>query len=168
MPFSPFLAGQDLTAALLNTAIDNAHGVKALTSDLTTSATTFTDSSELTVAVAANAAYIITCQIIFDASTTADINIRLTAPTGTLLRMAPWGQSAATVDNVPQTVTDATATWTQSYGGKGAGTYCLVRPAGMISVNTASGNLVMGFAQVSASGSTLLKVGTMFALSRIF
>lgn len=171
--FSPLLAGQNLTAALVDTAFDNTDLTKALTSDLTSSSVTFQDAAELTTAVAANAAYIITCQIVYDSSTTADISIRFTAPTATLIRMAPWGPTTAittagTISALSATATDSTATATMNFGGGGAGSFMMARPSGLISVNTASGNLVMGFAQVTASGSTLLKVGTMFKLTRIF
>ncbi len=166
--FNPFLAGQDLTADLLTSGVDNAYMVKGLTSDLTVSSTTFQDSSQLTAPLVTTASYIIQCQFIYDSNTTADIQIRFTTPVGTIIRLAPWGQTTAGTNDVPQTATDSTTTATISYGGKGAGTFCLVRPSGALISVSGAGNLVVGFAQVSASGSTLLKVGSMIALSRIF
>jgi len=166
--FAPFLAGQDLTASLLTTGVDNAFFVKGLTSDLTVGNTTFQDSTDLTFALTTAASYAIQCQFIFDSNTTADIQIRFTTPVGTVLRLAAWGQTTAGTNDVPQTATDSTTTATISYGGKGAGTFCLVRPAGALLSVGGPGNLVIGFAQVSISGSTLLKVGSMVALSRFF
>lgn len=166
--FAPFLAGQDLTADLLTTSIDNAYQIKGLTTDLTVSSTTFQDSSQLTFPLTADASYIIQCQFVFDSNTTADIQIRFTTPLATIIRLAAWGQTTSGTNDVPQTATDSTTTATISYGGKGAGTFCLVRPCGALISVGGAGNLVIGFAQVSASGSTLLKVGSMVALSRIF
>lgn len=166
--FTPTLPGQDLTASLINTSIDNAFQIEGLTADLTVSSTVFQDSSDLTLALTTNASYAIQCQFIFDSNTTADINIRFTTPLGTVLRLAPWGQSATGTNDVSQTATDSTTTTTIAYGGKGAGTFCLVRPAGAILSVGGAGNLVIGFAQTTASGSTVLKAGSMVALSRFF
>lgn len=170
--FSPFLAGQDLTASLLTAGIDNAFLMKGLTSDLTVSNTTFQDSSDLTFPLTVNASYAIQCQLIYDSNTTADIQIRFTTPTGTVLRLSAWGpgttQSGTTAISVPVSVTDSTTTATINYGGGGAGTFLMARPAGALISVGGPGNLVIGFAQVSASGSTILKVGSMVALSRFF
>jgi hypothetical protein len=168
VPFSPFLAGQDLTASLLNTGIDNAFQVKGLTADLTNSSTTIQNSSDLTLPLTSGASYAIQCQFIFDSNTTADITIQFTTPVGTIIRLAPWGQSTTGTNDVSQTATDSTTTATIQYGGKGAGTFCLVRPAGAIISVGGAGNLIIGFAQISASGSTIFKAGSMVALSRFF
>jgi|SRR5689334_7443892 len=166
--FAPFLAGQDLTASLLTTGIDNAYQVEALTTDLTVSSTTFQTASELTATLVTDASYILQTQFVYDSNTTADIQIRFTTPLGTIIRLAPWGQTTAGSNDVPQTATDSTTTATISYGGKGAGVFCLVRPSGALISVAGAGTLQVSFAQVSASGSTLLKVGSMIALSRIF
>jgi hypothetical protein len=166
--FAPFLAGQDATASLLTTGVDNAYQLEGITTDLTVSSTTFQTASELTTTLVTNASYILQTQFVFDSNTTADIQIRFTTPLGTIIRLAPWGQTTAGTNDVPQTATDSTTTATISYGGKGAGTFCLVRPSGAIISVAGAGTLQVAFAQVSASGSTLLKVGSMIALSRIF
>ena len=170
--FSPFLAGQDLTASLLTTSIDNAYQVKGLTADLTVSSTTFQDSSDLTLPVVTNASYIMQCQFIYDSNATADIQIRFVTPLGTIVRLSPWGpgtaQSGTTAISMPVSVTDSTTTATVSYGGGGAGTFLMATPRGALISVSGPGNLVIGFAQVSASGSTILKVGSMVALSRFF
>lgn len=166
--FAPFLAGQDLTASLLTTGIDNAYQLKGITTDLTVSSTTFQTASELTTTLVTDASYIIQCQFVFDSNTTADIQIKYTTPLGTIIRMAPWGQNTATNDTVPQNVTDGTTTLTQSFGSRAAGSYTLVRPSGALISVAGAGTVQVSFAQVSASGSTLLKVGSFIALSRIF
>ena len=171
--FAPFLAGQDLTADLLTTSIDNAYNIKGLTTDLTVSNTTFQDSSQLTFPLTADASYIFQCQFIYDSNTTADIQIRFTTPLATIIRLAPWGPTtgitgSGALTSISATVTDSTTTATVSYGGAGAGVFMMAAPRGALISVGGAGNLVIGFAQVSASGSTLLKVGSMVALSRIF
>lgn len=167
--FAPFLAGQDLTASLLTTGVDNAYQVKGVTIDLTVASTTFQTASELSTTLVTTASYIVQCQFVFDAATADDIQIRFTTPVGTIIRLAPWGQNTTTNDTVPQQATDSTTTATINYGGRGAGTFCLVRPCGALISVSGAGTLDIAFARVSASGgSVLLKVGSMVALSRIF
>src|SRR5689334_16276311 len=171
--FAPFLAGQDLTASLLTTGIDNAYQVEALTTDLTVSSTTFQTASELTATLVTDASYILQTQFVYDSNTTADIQIRFTTPLGTIIRLAPWGaptsqSSGVTTISPGVGVTDSTTTATISYGGAGAGTFMMAAPRGAIISVAGAGTLQISFAQVSASGSTLLKVGSMIALSRIF
>lgn len=171
--FAPFLAGQDVTASLLTTGIDNAYFVKGLTSDLNVLNTTFQDSSDLTFTLTTGASYGIQCQFIYDSNTTADIQIRFTTPVGTVVRLAPWGPTSGitgsgALTSISATVTDSTTTATITYGGAGSGTFMMARPAGAIISVGGAGNLVIGFAQASTSGSTVLKVGSMVALSRFF
>jgi hypothetical protein len=170
--FVPFLAGQDLTDSLLTAGVDNAYQVEGLTADLTVSSTTFQNSSDLTLPLTVNASYIMQCQFVYDSNATADIQIRFTTPVGTIIRLAAWGpgtaQSGTTAISVPVNVTDSTTTATVSYGGGGAGTFLMAAPRGALISVGGAGNLVIGFAQVSASGSTILKVGSMVALSRFF
>jgi hypothetical protein len=171
--FAPFLAGQDLTASLLTTGIDNAYQIKGVTTDLTVSSTTFQTASELSTTLVTSASYIVQCQFVYDSNTTADIQIRFTAPVGTIIRLAPWGPttgiaSNAALTSISATVTDSTTTATISYGGAGAGSFMMARPSGSLISVSGAGTLDIAFAQVSASGSTLLKVGSMVALSRIF
>lgn len=171
--FSPFLAGQDVTASMLTAGIDNAYNVKVLTSDLTVLNTTFQDSSDLTFTLTTNASYAIQCQLIYDSNTTADISIRFTTPVGTIVRLAPWGPTTGitgtgALTSISATVTDSTTTATINYGGAGSGSFMMARPAGALISVGGAGNLVIGFAQTSTSGSTVLKTGSMVALSRFF
>jgi len=170
--FAPFLAGQDLTAALLTGGIDNAYQVRALTADLTVSSTTFQTASELTTTLVVDASYIIQCQFVYDSNTTADIRIQFTTPLNTILRLANWGAASSITTNaaisVPVNVTDFTTTATLTYGGAGAGSFMMATPRGAIISVDGPGSLQIAFSQASASGSTLLKVGSMIALSRIF
>ena len=171
--FSPFVAGQDLTASLLTTSINDAYQIEGLTADLTVSSTTFQDSSDLTLPLTTNASYILQSQFVYDSNTTADIQIRFTTPVGTVVRLAPWGPTtgitgSGALTSISATVTDSTTTAIIQYGGAGSGTFMMARPSGAIISVGGAGNLVVGFAQVSASGSTILKVGSFVALSRFF
>jgi len=167
---TPFLAGQDTTAALLTTAFDNTRNTKMLLADVSSTVTTFTDCPDLTFALSANAGYIFDSQIIYDAPSAGDVVIRFTAPAGTTIRAAPWGIASGTSTTsgaIVQSVTDQVATATMSFGGVATGTMMMARIAGFISVITASGNIVLGFAQLAASGTTTLKIGTSMALARV-
>lgn len=171
--FAPFLAGQDLTASLLTTGVDNAYQVEGLTTDLTVSSTTFQTASELTTTLVTDASYILQSQFVYDSNTTADIQIRFTTPLGTIIRLAPWGPTTGITGSgnlaaISATVTDSTTTATISYGGGGAGVFMMAMPRGALISVAGAGTLQIAFAQVSASGSTLLKVGSFIALSRIF
>ena len=170
--FAPFNAGQDATASLLTTGIDNAYQVEALTADVPVSTTTFQTAAELTTTLLTNASYILQTQLIYDSNATADISIKFTVPLGTILRLAAWGpgtaQSGTTAISMPVNVTDSTTTTTISYGGGGAGTLLMATPRGAIISVAGPGSLTIAIAQATTSGSTVLKVGSMIALSRIF
>lgn len=170
------LAGQDLDDAFFNNTIDNARSVKYQKTDITrNNTTTYLDSTDLVVPVLANAAYTFEGCFFYDSSTTADVKIRLTLPASSAALIAPWSagtgigagstanpinqQGAAPVSNVVE--------W--QAGGANSGTVMSLRPAGWLNISTTAGNLVIGFAQNTASAvNTLLKTGSWFAISRVF
>ena len=171
---NPALAGQNFTAQFFNDSIDNARSMKYQKTDLTrNNTTTYLDSTDLVLPVLANAAYTFESCMFYDSSTTADVKIRLTLPASSAALVAPWSastantttanainqQGAAPVSNVLE--------WTAN--GVGTGTIMSIRPVGWINIAGTAGNLVIGFAQNTASAvNTLLKTGSWFAVTRVF
>lgn len=171
---NPLLAGQDLTATFFNNSIDNARSMKYQVTDITrNNTTTYLDSTDLVMPVLANVAYTFESCFFYDSSTTADVKVRLTLPAGSAALVAPWSaavanttavnainqQGAAPVSNVLE--------WPAN--GAGTGTVMSIRPVGWLNISTTAGNLVIGFAQNTASAvNTLLKQGSWFAISRVF
>lgn len=171
---NPLLAGAGLTATFFNNSIDNARSMKYQKTDLTqNNTTTYLDSTDLVLPVLANAAYTFEACMFFDSSTTADVKIRLTLPASATALIAPWSsgtsaavggnainqQGAAPVSNVVEWIA----------GGVGSGTVQSLRPIGWINISGTAGNLVIGFAQNTASAvNTLLKTGSFFAVTRVF
>ena len=176
MPLVPFVPGQQLQSTPLNTALDNVRTVRFLFTNpglTVNNTTTILNSSDLTVAVVANARYSFDSWIQYDSGTTPDIKIQLTGPTGTGFTIARWGVGTGatggqTANAIDQGVTLGTTTWVQAFGGVGAGTSMSARCVGHIAVGGTAGNLVMGFAQNTANASnTNLSQGTWFAISRV-
>jgi|SRR6185312_8163689 len=171
---NPMLPGQNVDPQFFNDSIDNARSVKYQKTDLTrNNTTTYLDSTDLTVAVLANAAYTFEACFFVDSSTTADAKVRLTLPASSAALIAPWSsgtgaasggnainqQGAAPVSNVVEWIV----------GGVGSGTAQSLRPVGWINISATAGNLVIGFAQNTASAvNTLLKTGSFFAITRVF
>lgn len=174
MPFNPMLAGQDLTSTFFNASIDNARSMKYQKTDITrNNTTTYLDSTDLVMPVVANGAYTFEGCFFYDSSTTADAKIRLTLPASSAALIAPWSapvantttanalnqQGAAPVANVIE--------WPAN--GAGTGTIMNIRPAGWINIAGTAGNLVIGFAQNTASAvNSLLKTGSWIIVSRVF
>lgn len=172
MPLVPFVPGQQLQAAPVNTALDNVRTTKLLFADLTVNNnTTISNSTDLVAAVVANAWYTFDSLVRYDSGTTPDVKLQLTGPTGTAFTLARWGAgtgATGTVNSIDQGVTLGTTTWVQAFGGAGAGTSMTARVAGYFVVSTTAGNLQLGFAQNTANVSnTLLRQGTWFALTRV-
>lgn len=171
---NPMLAGQDLDDAFFNNTIDNARSVKYQKTDITrNNTTTYLDSTDLVLPVLASAAYTFESCFFYDSSTTADVKIRISLPTGSAALISPWSsgtgatggtnainqQGAAPVSNVVEWIA----------GGIGTGSVMSIRPVGWINISTTAGNITVGFAQNTASAvNTLLKTGSFFAVTRVF
>jgi hypothetical protein len=172
---NPMLAGQDLTATFFNATIDNARSMKYQTADGTrNNTTTYLDSTDLTIALVANAAYTFDSCFFYDSSTGADVKIRLSLPVSTVALVASWGSTNLANTTATNTITQqgigATSNIVEfSFSGAGSGTVMSARPSGWISVAGTAGNLVVGHAQnTPAVVNTLLKQGSWFAISRVF
>lgn len=174
MPVVPAVAGQDLTADTLNTMLDNVRLVKSLSADVTVNNTTTFSAdatlTNLTFTMIANAFYTLESFIIYDTNTTADIKVRLTAPTGSNIRAASLSATTAattSTNSISQLVTDA-ATLDFVMGGAGSGSFMTGTPCGFIRIGPTAGSLTVTFTQNTANASnTILKRDTWVALSRV-
>lgn len=170
---TPLFAGQNFTPNFFNAAIDNTRSAKYQTVDLSrTSTTTYLDSTDLVLSVVANGVYQLDTCFFYDSTTTADVKIRLTAPTGTTGLIVPWssgtGITGTTNSINQQGAGPVSAVWEWIAGGAGSGTIMAIRPAGWINVSSTAGNLVIGMAQnASVATATLLKTGSWFAIQRL-
>src|SRR5690348_13369767 len=165
MPFNPLLAGQDLTSTFFNASIDNARSMRYQKTDITrNNTTTYLDSTDLVLPVLANGAYTFEACFFIDSTTTADAKVRLTLPASSAALISKWGQDVGvtgTTNAVNQQGAAPVANvveWT--IGGAGTGTIVNFRPAGWINISGTAGNLVIGFAQNTASAvNSLFKTG---------
>jgi hypothetical protein len=171
---NPLLAGQDLTSTFFNATIDNARSLKYQTTNIVrNNTTTFLDSTDLVIALVANGVYQFDSCFFYDSSTTADIKVRLTFPTGTAALIAPWGSTnvanTGTTNSMDQQGSvPASDVITWSFNGANVGTTMAVRPAGWINVSTTAANLVVGFTQNTANATnTTLSKGSWIALTRV-
>lgn len=170
----PFLAGQDLTPAAFNAAIDNALSVRYQTADtIRNNTTTYLDSTDLVIALSANAAYTLDCCILYDTSATADAKIRFSFPASTVALIAPWASTNTANTTATNTINQQASVPVSNIieftlSGVASGTVMSARPAGWINVAGTAGNLVVGHAQNTASAvNTLLKSGSWISLTRV-
>lgn len=151
----PFVAGQKLTAALLNEAFDLTR-VKYQSADSAGIVnTTFVSSTSLVLSVAANASYRFRCQLFCDTNATADMKYNLLLPSGATVRLSDVGGTT-------------TSTSTQrTYSGVAAGTVVSSEFGGFIDISTLGGTLTLQTGQVVTSGTTILKVGSWIELTQV-
>lgn len=169
---NPLLAGQALTATFFNNSIDNARSVTYQKTDLTqNNTTTYVDSTNLVLPVLANAAYTFESCMFYDTSAAAAVRIRITLPAGAAALIAPWSSNTSASANAinQQGAAPASNVIEWQAGGVASGTVMSIRPVGWINIAGAAGNLVIGFAQLTATAvNTLLKTGSWFAVTRVF
>lgn len=136
--------------------------VRKAADESVTSSTTMQDDDELLVALDANSHYIFHALISYDASTTGDIKMQFTVPSGASgRRHSLHAQSTATSCS-----SSAQSTWggpittaITSIGGTGA--VCEALIDGYVSTSGTSGNLRLQFAQdVSDATASIVKAGS--------
>jgi hypothetical protein len=171
---NPLLAGQDLSPTFFNATIDNARSMRYKTTEPTrNNTTTYLDSTDLVMPVAANAAYILDSCLFYDTSAAADIKIRMSLPPGSTALIAPWSSGTGITTNTNSINQQGSAPISNVIewiaGGVASGTVMSIRPTGWINVAGTAGNLVIGHTQNTATAvDTLLKLGSWFAISRVF
>ena len=151
---NPFTAGQKLRAVDDVTAHDIRRIVCQTADSAPSTSTTFLNSS-LVLSVVASGLYKLTTQIFVDTNATADVVLNVLLPSGSTVRFSDLGST-----------TTSTST-SRTYPGVAAGTVISCEFSGFIDIDTSSGNLTIQYRQVSASGSTIVKVGSTVELTRI-
>lgn len=163
--------GVDLSSNAIQAYFDQTAKTVQQTADLVRlSQTTFLDSADLVIPVTAGFAYSLQSCLMYDTAAAADIVIRISYPSGTtgLIVNGGSGTAITTATNaINQQATALSGTsLSLTYGGVAVGTILGVTPSGSLFV-TASGNVVIGFAQaVSTASNTLLKKGSFVQMSR--
>lgn len=172
MPAVPILVGEDITVAYLTQKLDDTARNKYQTADLTVNNTvTISDSADLVIPVTAGFSYAFESCLMYDTASGPDIAIRISYPASTtgLIYNGGSGTAITTASNtINQQATSLSGTSiTNNYGGVAAATIMTVLPSGGITV-VVSGNLTIGFAQVTATvANTLLKKWSWIRLSRV-
>lgn len=153
--YPTFLAGQRITAALLRSAQPQ---VVRKTADTNRSATTtFEDDPHLTVAVEANAVYVMDGWIKYFADPTPDIKIQFTIPTGTLGEWA-WlmpGSTTAATGTTGYSIRTETNDVSGSRTGYGTSDSVMFTPiSGLWRVASTSGSITMQWAQNTSNATS--------------
>lgn len=160
--FVPSLAGQDMTPEFFNASIDDAGWTKYQASDQTrNNNTAYLDSTFLVFPLAASGGYTFNGTFFWSqASGTPDVKFRLTAPTGSFIRIC-WGDDVLTTeDDLSDVVEDDFLTT--------AAGLAAIRPSGFVSTDVTAGNLIVAFAQNTAHASnTVFEQGSFLTLRRV-
>lgn len=159
------VSGADLTADLLNDALSIERVVVATADQTVTASTVLVNSTYLLMTLAANAIYTMDMLLIHDSPAAGDLKYSFTLPAGCFIRKGAWASSSAVAATDGTIFHQADDLITGSTGGVAAGTYMTARPTGVIATIT-GGTLQFQFAQLAASGSTILKAGSWLRLTR--
>lgn len=169
MPRVPFVAGNKLTAARLNEAIDDAGRTKYQTADQTrNNNTAFLASPDLVFPVLAGAFYVFRSCILYDTNSTADFKHEYLLPAGSGIQIATWTSTTtgAAVDS--PVAHDMLTSFSFASGGVASGTIMCTAPVGLIAIGGTSGDLVIRFAQNTAAVvDTKLKLGSSVWMARV-
>lgn len=142
----------------LSTAPGPLYGEVA-TDQSVTNSTTLTNATGAAVAVEANATYELVAYVDYSATTTADLLLGWTWPTGTTMSWTIDGLQSAAASS---TTTILRARFAQgstgTAGGIGAGTRVVCRPIGKVKTGSTAGTLQLQFAQAAAdaAGATVI------------
>ena len=151
-----------LRASILSAAITELRPLYALVTtnqDVGNSNTTFTDITELAIAVAANTTYEIRAFIQYSSNSTADIKIQFTLPAGATMDVLGIGLTAAEA-----------ITFFRNTGGSAAlgGSVNGILYGGTVTIGATAGTLQMQAAQnTSTAVSTLVEAGSYIGLQKI-
>lgn len=163
-----FLAGQTLTADLLNTEFDRVREVYQQADQTVNNSTTFVSSTYLTLPVEANTGYIYEAFLVYDTGSTPDFKHKVLMPSGGFVRHGVWTPTT-TVSATNTTIgVDALDTDNFASGGISAGTRMTLRPSGIIAIAATAGDVTIQFAQQVANASnTSLTFGSWMRLTRL-
>lgn len=142
--------------------------IKAADETVNNSAT-FQDDNELILPVVAGAAYELEAMLLWDSSTTADIQFRFAALAGATGIVGSFMPAVgATISNAGLDIRGINTFSGRAYGGGGAGVYVSGMWKGLLTTTTTPGNLTLQWAQAVAEVSnTVLKAGSYMRLERL-
>lgn len=138
----------------------NAFGYARKSADETvTTSTTLQNDDELFVAVNANGIYEFRLFLDYNSSTTADIKIGWTLPSGATMTYVQNGLDASSTTNLgAQNLGPLTQASNPVFGGTGGDTVAI--PLGMLVVGANAGTMQLQWAQSTSSGSTIVRAGS--------
>jgi len=158
--------GDVLTAADMNAWTVPLAAYRTTTQSVTSS-TTLQNDNALSVAVAANAVYIVELALIYDADTAGDLKLGWTIPAGASITnvadsMLTGTAAATTDDQMTAGTTNPVA------GGLGAGTNCGFVGKWLLTISSTSGTLQLQWAQgTSSATATRLFAGSYLLAQRV-
>lgn len=167
MPLVPFVAGQDLTALALNTAIDVSGVIAAQGADSppVNNSITLVASTYLTIPVVLNGFYIYESTIIYDSSATANFQHLIVLPL--FSAVSPLTRMNIAVGGTTTPTSNVDAVLSTASAGGGVGTQRYVTRSGLFSIGSA-GTVSIQFAQNTANASnTVLKLGSWIRLTQV-
>lgn len=143
--------------------------VRKTSDENVTSSTTMQNDDDLYITVKANAVYLIRSFIIYTGTTTNDIKVGWTVPTGSVFTWSPWSPDVAMTANQANVNWAAMLTSDVSSSGAVAGApYQTMRPTGTLVVGTVDGTFRLQWAQnVSGGTATTIKTGSYLVGYRI-
>lgn len=170
MTVSQFLAGQKLTADLLNAEFNKKRKVYQTSDVSVLNSAVLVSSTDMVLSVEASGIYTCSMYIITDANTTADFKYNLLLPTGAVVvKHSRWGGNAA--DTTENAASHRQSTDVNGYdlSGVGAGTRVTHKPECVIVISSTAGNCTFQYAQNTANNTnaSILLAGSWMQLEKL-
>lgn len=159
---APVFATNDVpTAAQFNDWLVNVNFARKSADTARTSTTTLTNDPHLSVAVQANAVYVVTCNLKYDGAAAGDLKVGWTVPSSASLDWTLVGLGAAAAAYTDDQVGGFQTLSTPTIGAIAAGTFAGLLMVGLLVTSVTAGSLVLQWAQGTSSGTAT----TVFANS---
>lgn len=168
---APVFATNDVpTAAQFNDWLVNVNYAEKLSDTSRNTTTTLADDPELTVPVAANSKYLLTCMLIYSATSQAggDLNVGWAVPASASMQGHTSGNAASGTTAADDLNTSFSESTTMSFGviGTAAPWTAALLTARVVIAGTA-GNVVLRWCQATSSGiNTVMRQGSFLNLDR--
>ena len=169
--------GELVNAAIMNPHVrDNLNYLntqhKLKTADQTVTSTTLTNDTDLVFAAAANEVWLVDTYIMIDSNATADFKCTWTVPGGATMKWGPLSHTSGVqtfwhMDTSNSATALLNATTEQVWQSLSAGNIWGVNMKSIVTTAGTAGNVQFQFAQDSASGSTVVKAGSLLIAHRV-
>lgn len=154
-----FAAGDVPTAAQLNSIFAISTAIKS--ADETVSASTsFQDDNHLSLALSASSVYTLEMVFAYNASAAGDLKTIFTGPAGMSGALFAWSSAASTAAS-------ASLTPTTQLNWDGTAADAMAQLRGRLTTAGTAGTLLLRWAQVAASGSSIIRAGSFLRLTKI-